>query len=148
MPQLTNTLDSMGADAVARVAPHLVHLIKSTARFLRFFERFPPPPPERRPPEGFRFRPWESGMKKGLSAVYDWRSKALHGGIPFPPPMCHPPHVNRRDWSAPCETVPGSAAHTQGGTWTRNQMPFTLHLFEYIARQSLSCVVAQSACRP
>lgn len=137
MPKLTNTLDSIGADAVALVAPHLVHLIKSTARFLHFFERFPPPPPERRPPEGFRFRPWESSMKKALSTVYDWRSKALHGGAPFPPPMCNPPHVNLSDWSAPCETVPGLAAHTQGGTWTRNQMPFTLHLFEYIARQSL-----------
>ena len=67
------------------MAPLLAPIVKSTARFLRLFEMFPPVPPDRRPPEGFQFRPWDTAMTKALKAVYDWRSKALHTGIPFPP---------------------------------------------------------------
>lgn len=136
-PKLAEVLDAIGPDATGRAAPHLAHLFKSTARFLAFFKRFPAPPPERRPPEGFQFRPWDESMKKALAAVYDWRSKALHAGVPFPPPMCRPPFPVHPDWSAPCETVPGLAAYMQGGVWTREQMPFGLHLFEHIARTSL-----------
>lgn len=136
-PKLADVLDDIGPSATGRAAPHLAHLFKSTARFLTFFKRFPAPPPERRPPEGFRFRPWDEGMKKALTAVYDWRSKALHAGVPFPPPMCMPPFPVHADSGAPCETVPGLAASMQGGVWTRDEMPFGLHLFEHIARTSL-----------
>jgi len=136
-PKLAEVLDSISPDATGHAAPHLAHLFKSTARFLAFFKQFPPPPPERRPPEGFRFRPWNESMKKALAAVYDWRSKALHAGVPFPPPMCQPPLHHHVNWEAPCETVPGLAAYVQGGVWTREQMPFGLHLFEYLARTSL-----------
>ncbi len=122
---------------MALVAPHLSHLVKSTARFHAFFKRFPPPPPERRPPDGFRFRPWDTRMKKALGAIYEWRSKALHAGIPFPPPMCEPPYFQHGTWEAPCETVPGLAAATKGGVWTREQMPFGLHLFAHVAQQCL-----------
>lgn len=136
-PQLADVLDSLGPNVASQAAPHLAHLFKATARFLTFFKQFPPPPPEKRPPEGFRFRPWEQKMKKALTAVYEWRSKALHAGVPFPPPMCGPPFPTHPDWNAPCETVIGTAASMQGGVWTREQMPFGLHLFEHIARSSL-----------
>jgi hypothetical protein len=136
-PDLAASLDALGSEAVRQVAPHIAHLLKSTARFLAFFKTFHPQPPPRRPPEGFRFHPWDGGMKKALSVVYDWRCKALHAGIPFPPPMCMPPFPRDPEWEAPCETVPGLAASTKGGIWTREQMPFGLHLFEYLARTSL-----------
>lgn len=136
-PAVAEAIEAFGPSALSKVAPQLAHLFKSTARFLSFFQRYQPPPPERRPPEGYRFQPWEGGLRTALSAVYDWRSKALHAGIPFPPPMCEAPYFVRDDWEAPCETVPGLAAMTQGGVWTRDQMPFGLHLFEYLVRTSL-----------
>ena len=77
-------------------------------------------------------------MRKALSKVYDWRSKALHAAIPFPPPMCDPPTIEHPSWEAPIETVPGTAAMVGGGVWTREQMPFGLHLFEHIVRDSLN----------
>jgi hypothetical protein len=137
MPELSDALDEIALDAVARVAPHLASLVKSTARFQAFFKTFPPAPPERRPPDGFQFRPWDTGMKKAIGTIYDWRSKALHAGIPFPPPMCDPPYPKNNGWVAPCETIPGLAAYTRGGVWTKKQMPFGLHLFEHITRASL-----------
>jgi hypothetical protein len=70
-----------------------------------------------------------------LSVIYDWRSKALHAGIPFPPLMCQPPFHGGGE--APCETVPGLGAHAQGGSWTRAEMPFGLHLFEHIVRTTI-----------
>jgi hypothetical protein len=136
-PEIAVALDEIGAGAAAKMAPLLAPLVKSTARFLRLFEVFPPVPPERRPPEGFQFRPWDTAMVKALKAVYGWRSQALHMGIPFPPPMCQPPHFQGRDWQAPCETVPGLGAHIQLGSWTRDQMPFGLHLFEHITRTTI-----------
>jgi hypothetical protein len=137
-PDLVTSLDALGDHTTSSVAPHIAHLFKSTTRFLSFFKQFPPVPPRRRPPEGFQFRPWEEKhIQQALSVVYDWRSKALHAGIPFPPPMCEPPSDTDPKWEAPGETVPGLAAYTKGGVWTREQMPFALHLFEYLARTSL-----------
>ena len=136
-PEIAAALDEISTDAAARMAPLLAPLVKSTARFLRLFEAFPPVPPDRRPPEGFQFRPWDTAMVKALKAVYGWRSQALHMGIPFPPPMCHPPYFHQSDWQAPCETIPGLAAHVQLGSWTRDQMPFGLHLFERITRTTI-----------
>ena len=136
-PEIAAALDSVSAEGVAKMAPLLAPIVKSTARFLRLFEMFPPVPPDRRPPEGFQFRPWDTAMTKALKAVYDWRSKALHTGIPFPPPMCRPPYFNHPSWQAPCETIPGHGAHDYLGSWTRDQMPFGLHLFEHITRTTL-----------
>lgn len=137
-PALAGELDAIGKGVTAAVADHMAHLLKAQARFLALFERFPPNPPQVRPSHGFRFRPWDAEhLRVALTAVYDWRSKALHGAIPFPPPMCEAPMPAMTGDPAPCETVPGLAAYALGGTWTREQMPFGLHLFEHLTRATL-----------
>lgn len=150
-PALVLKLDALGTGVTEAVAGHIAHLIKATARFLALFERFPPAPPDVRPSFGFQFRPWDADhLREALSTVYDWRSRALHAAIPFPPPMCDPPISALTADLAPCETVPGLAAHTLGGTWTKSEMPFGLHLFEHIARVTLlswwASMLPESAC--
>ncbi len=62
---------------------------------------------------------------------------ALHEGIPFPPPMCDAP-FDERGWPAPHEGGGlGLATGTQGGVWMSDDLPMTLHTFEYIARGAL-----------
>ncbi len=72
-------------------------------------------------------------MKKSLAKVYGYRSDALHGGIPFPPPMCAVPH--QHDGLA-AET-PGTAYSALGAVWTKKDLPMFLHTFEYIVRGAL-----------
>jgi hypothetical protein len=133
-PKLYEALKSSGEDVMNRLIPHLAPLFKSAAKFRELFEKFPPPPPKQRPPEGFRFEPWEEKLPAALAKIYDWRSRALHSGIPFPLPMCEPPHFLQDGNEAPCETILGLAAASMGGVWTKAEMPFGLHMFEYLVR--------------
>lgn len=146
-PKLCAALDGVSTDAVSTAAPFLADLFKSTSRFLRFcVDAHPPKRPAKRPREGLRF-PWSrSKVKRALSTVYDWRSQSLHAGIPFPPPMCMPPvALGQGEY---CETVPGLAASSHGATWTREDMPFGLHLFEHIVRTTLTSWWLSIAGRP
>jgi len=70
----------------------------------------------------------------GLRKIYDWRSKALHGGTPFPEPMCNPPFQQK---DACFEKPIGLASQTKGATWVAADTPMCLHIFEYIVRHSL-----------
>ena len=120
------------------VADAFAELLRSTGRFIDFLCTFLPEPPDPRPPEGFQLQWSVSNMKKRFNKVYALRSSALHGGIPFPPPMCWPPSPDKGgDFLAPCETVPGLATSSTGGVWKKEDMPFSLHTFEYIARGAL-----------
>ena len=77
-----------GAALVSRIAPLLERLLRATARFLKFFEVYLPDPPERPSAEKSVLIEWTwPNLKKILSKVYDYRSRALHDGTPFPSPM-------------------------------------------------------------
>ena len=66
-----------------------------------------------------------------MSKIYEYRSNALHGGIPFPAPMCNA-EMKFEDCMA--EKPTGLACHTLGGAWLAKDTPMLLHMFEHITR--------------
>jgi hypothetical protein len=136
-PDLVAILDASDPSLTNEVAKALARELKATGRFLGFMQRFLPSPPVARPPHDWTRIDWTwPTMKKSLSKIYKYRSVALHEGIPFPPPMCDPP-MNERDWPAPAEGLPGISSASTGGVWKSDDLPMSLHTFEYIARCSL-----------
>jgi hypothetical protein len=97
---------------------------------------FLPEPPAPRAPEGSRF-PWtERDLRKAFFVIYNYRSKALHAGIPFPRPMSNAPHRDP-SWEGHSEIMTSLAIGERGGMWVKKDIPMNLHLFEYIARNVL-----------
>ncbi|MBP8055091.1 MAG: hypothetical protein KA314_04585 [Chloroflexi bacterium] len=136
-PELVKLLQEKGGDGfVQQVADLIADKLGSTKKFIDFIIEFLPKPPQDRPPEGFQIQWSKSGMKELLTTVYKLRSKALHTGIPFPPPMSMPPlHAGGRFVEKP----PALAATIVGmnGRWVAKDTPLLLHTFEYIVRHSL-----------
>src|SRR6266487_4154826 len=134
-PTLVALLESTGIDDLpAKVAEHIADSIGSTKKFRDFILAFLPPPPPKRPYD-WACHPWKrQALRETMNQIYDYRSKALHGGIPFPAPMCEPPYRDE-SWEAPAETPIGLAAHRMGGVWVAKDTPLLLHTFEYIVRR-------------
>jgi hypothetical protein len=133
-PKLLKILREAGGDAlVEKVARMIAPFMGSTRKFIDFVLKFIPEPPSQRPEDDFRFD-WNAQSLEGmLSKVYDYRSKALHAGIPFPTPMCMAP----RGGSSPEEKPLGKAIGAMGSVWLAEDTPILLHLFEHIARGAL-----------
>jgi hypothetical protein len=137
-PKLVRKLAELGGDALVKiVADEIEHSLGATRNFVEFSLQFLPSPPSVRPSEGFQI-PWDSeSMKKVLRLVYNYRSKALHGGTPFPAPMCdHAFRIGTSEGFAERGTV-GLAASTRGGVWLAEDVPISLHAFHYIVREAL-----------
>jgi len=92
--------------------------------------------PTARPPQSYQLDWSPENMERALRLVYRHRSQALHGGTPFPAPMCETPPVNI-EWAAPAEVPPGLATRTMGGTWVHTETPMLLHVFAYLVRGAL-----------
>jgi hypothetical protein len=108
----------------------LARLLRATQRFLSFVQQFLPPEPQR-PAQNVVPISWEwTSLRKALSRVYDYRSRALHDGIPFPMPMCAPPMLGGFYYERPS----GLAAGTNEAAWASGDLPMLLHVFEHIAR--------------
>lgn len=131
-PQLADCLKATGgSDHLEEVARHLIPTMKSVSRFQTFVLNNLPEAPAERPPEYGRVNWSRSAMKRALSKIYDYRSRALHDGTPFPSPMSGPE-------SHPSEVPFGRAIATSDAVWTKEDMPMLLHVFEYIAQRSLT----------
>jgi hypothetical protein len=134
-PRVAALLKDAGQE---RLFPEIAELLApysgSTGRFRRFLLNFLPPPPEERPPEHYRISWEEADMKKAFNIIYGHRSKALHGGKPFPSPMCWSP---RMAGDAASERLLGTGAGARGATWKSAEMPMLLSTFEYIVRGAL-----------
>ncbi len=105
-----------------------------TKQFRDFCMTFMPGAPVQRPAEWARFS-WEhSSLKKAIEKIYRYRSQALHEGRPFPAPMCSAPSRDP-SWAAPSETMTALGTHQMGSTWLKEDIPFNLHMFEYITRE-------------
>ncbi len=136
-PKLFQLLTNTGiADLPEQVADEIAPSLGATKKFIDFIITFLPDAPSTRPPIGCQV-PWDtSSMKKSLGKIYGYRSQALHGGMPFPVPMCDIP-FRHAEWEAHAEKPIGSATYSQGGTWLAKDTPMLLHSFEYITRGSL-----------
>lgn len=136
---LVTRLRAMGCEeAVQPVAAEFASIMKATAKFIGFTSHFMPTPPSNRP-DIWGQQDWSAAaLRKSLSLVYKYRSKALHEATPFPHPMCQPPY--RHDgWIAPAEVPIGNATSALYGVWTNEDLAMHLHVFEYIVR---SCLLA------
>lgn len=134
---LEGILKTKGDDEyVLQVAKMLVKHVGSTSTFTNFVLEFLPEQPAARPYELAQYA-WgdPEAMKIIIKRIYNNRSQALHGGRPFPAPMCFPPKYLGGD--AMAEKPPGGAISTKGGTWVAKDTPMTLHTFEYIVRHAL-----------
>jgi len=136
-PELERLLLDVGGPALAaKVADMIAPYMGSTKRFVDFLLRFLPEPPSPRPPEYAQHAWTDSDMKKSFVRIYEHRSNALHGGIPFPAPMCWPA---RRVGDSYSERpgLGGSAAGHGDNVWMAKDIPMPFHTFEYIARNAL-----------
>ena len=123
------------SDLVATVADHLHPLTGTTSKFVSFIEAFAPAPPAVRPTFGlFDYEP--RALRKSMSKVYGYRSRALHAGTPFPSSMSWPPS-RHQDQPAYDETPTGTASGSRGASWRVEDTPLLLHTFAYIARGAL-----------
>lgn len=134
-PDLETVLYNEGGEEhLRKVAEMIVPYMGATKKFIDFLLEFMPDPPSHRPEEAFQYSWGRTALKKSLGKIYDWRSKALHGGIEFPLPMCLPPF---RHQSGYAETPTGIATWTPLASWSSKDTPMTLHLFEYIVRNAV-----------
>lgn len=123
-----------GDELVERVAKDLAGTFKATNKFIRFVLAHLPEPPATRPIAWGQVDWSAEAMKTLLETIYDYRSKALHGGIPFPAPMCMPGHEME---GGVAEKPLGLACSTLNAIWAAKDTPMLLHVFEHITRGSL-----------
>ena len=139
LPDLATRLHEAGGESLLETAAKkLAPITGSTRKFVDFFVEHLPEPPPIRPTSPLMRVPWTSEhMKKILKEIYRYRSEALHGGTPFPAPLCMAP------WRFPEDEVPvevgsvGLGASTLGGYWDKDDLPINLHTFHYAARGAL-----------
>jgi hypothetical protein len=124
---------------LGQVAEAVKDLTKSTKRFISFGMDFHPPAPESRPHE-FNQVDW-SKMRKHLGKIYEYRSKALHSGVPFPTPMCERPG-RLAGVEAYAERPSANGYRAYGAEWRSKDLPMHLHTFAYVARGALLAWVA------
>ena len=133
-PELATYLEEYGdAEHVRKVAEFIAPTLGATKKFIDFTMRFMPDEPSHRPAEWLQVKWTETELKKVLSKVYLYRSRSLHGGIPFPDPMLQFPFPYPIDKKSSLPEVPlGSASYS--GTWLQKDIPINLHCFHYITR--------------
>jgi hypothetical protein len=135
-PDIEQILSDAGGQAlVMKVAKSMAEYMGATSKFIKFIQAFLPSAPEPRPPKWACLKWTKSGLYDRLAKIYDYRSKALHGGKPFPPPMLEAPWEIEGGHLA--ELPVGLASATQGGVWLTTDIPMLLQPFEYLVRNSL-----------
>ena len=137
IPELAELLQREGdnslLDAAAeRIAPRLGALKKFIGFVMFFLDSHRDPIS----PSYCRIDWAEHSIKPILKKVYDYRSRALHDGTPFPAPMCWAPHYFYVE-KVHCETVLGLAASSKGSVWLKKDMPINLYGFHKIVRNVL-----------
>ncbi|MBU1950222.1 MAG: hypothetical protein KJ970_04905 [Candidatus Eisenbacteria bacterium] len=134
-PKLEKLLvEKGGGKFVEEVADLIAPYMGATKTFIDFLIKHLPPAPKERPVEWGQVDWGCESMTKALKKIYDWRSRALHGGTPFPAPMCEQPPIPEGKYA---EKPIYSAASSNFGTWVKDDLPMTLNTFEYIVRNAL-----------
>lgn len=96
----------------------------------------PDPPGER--PKHAQVEWTETYFRKEiLNKLYEYRSCALHGGTPFPAPMCMAPYLI--DGIVSESACPyGLSATSQGATWKVSDLPINMNTFNYFVNGVLN----------
>lgn len=144
-PELERILMEAGGESLLlRVAEQIAPYMGATRKFIDFVLAFLPEPPPERPVEWAQHSWDERSIKRSMQMIYKYRSRALHGGTPFPAPMSLPPMIleGRRG------EVPFGATGTKGSVWIARDLPMLLHTFEYIVRKALLKWWESMAARP
>lgn len=137
IPNIVQKLSQQADDTIlTELSNYLAPITGSTGKFNKFCKTFKPEPPERRP-KWCRFDYDPKPYSFAIAQIYEYRSRALHGGTPFPFPMCQPPRLTGDETGVPEERPSGLAASAQGGTWITGDLPMLLHVFAHIARGTL-----------
>jgi len=126
-------------DLLGEVAKHYPDETGAARKFCDFILNFSSDEPQTRPPIHHMQFLWQhEKLKKALKTIYGYRSRALHDGIPFPSPMCKP-QAFRNGTSEWCysEIMLSMTTSERGGVWKQEDIPMTLHLFEFITRRAL-----------
>lgn len=135
-PELERLLKQYGEEElVEKVAEIIAPYMGATKTFEDFALEYLPPPPKIRPAEAFQHSWDKKAMKASLGKIYKYRSRALHGGTPFPAPMCEAP--DRLSDDIDLEIPTGLASSSLGAVWVAKDTPMLLHTFEYIVRNVL-----------
>lgn len=134
-PELEKILrDKGGQDFVLKIADMIEPYMGATKKFIDFIATFLPEPPKIRPSEYAQINWDQKFFKKSMQKIYKFRSIALHGGTPFPEPMCSPPCIAGDAYS---EKPIASGGCAYGGSWIKDDIPMLLHSFEFIVRKTL-----------
>ncbi len=129
---LVSRLEKKTPEALPVVANSLSRVIGAESKLIDFVLAFQPDPPERRPPLG---RVDWADLESVLTRLYGHRSRDLHGGIPFPSPLCEPTVDSGGE--PPAEAFPALGASGGGGSWLASEMPMYLHTFAYLVGGTL-----------
>jgi len=131
-PELYEKLDT---DEFRELIPTIANEFKdsfgATKKFVDFCLCFLPDEPLLRPSSG-RIDWSSESLSSIFKKIYDYRSKALHGGQPFPEPMCSYPEK----WDEYAERA--RACSTLGGTWLDEDVPINLNTFNYMTHSILN----------
>ncbi len=126
-----------GDELVRKVARSVGQRDRAARKFRQCIcEFYPRSPMSVRPSEYGQHKWTRSAMKESAIKIYEYRSRALHDGIPFPSPMCEPPDQSGGD-NAPAERPTSLGVGMMGAYWDTKDLPMYLHTFEYIVRNSI-----------
>ncbi|MBA2116087.1 hypothetical protein [Bremerella alba] len=134
-PKVVELLEKHGVpDLVTPIADELTHTLGAMTKFVKFSKKFIPSAPDLRPLPWMQVKWTKSGLTPLLCKIYEYRSRALHGGIPFPLPMLEPPRRFDEGPAFPETATWGEAVSAKSGTWLKEDLPMNLHCFHYLVR--------------
>ena len=123
-PKIVSILkQKSNGELIDKIANELEGVIGSTGKFISFMKRFKPEPPKSRP-IACTFDFGDASYIGAMKKIYSYRSKALHGGIAFPHPMCRPPIVQHPPNDKPNEVPLGLSSSSLGATWRAKDTPY------------------------
>ncbi len=138
-PSLYQELYNCGGDELCEfVAGEISSSLGATNKFIKFCLKFLPAPPENRPREFAQVKWNKTGFRKILNKIYEYRSTALHGGIPFPAPLCRPPRKIEEGKPLSEKGSDGLASHSHGASWVSEDLPISANTFFIFAHGVLN----------